>query len=78
TIPEGTCGTVWAVVGFSYRQATTYQSLEMPAGHRPIELEAETIVSRFGACAGRMAGGGARANATATASIANRMQAWRR
>lgn len=38
-IPKGTFGTVWDVVGFSYQQATTYQSLQIPAGHRPIELD---------------------------------------
>jgi hypothetical protein len=30
---------IWDVVGFSHRQATTYQSLQMPSGHRPIELD---------------------------------------
>ncbi len=38
-LPEGTFGTVWDVVGFSYQRATTYQSLQIPAGHRPIELD---------------------------------------
>ncbi len=38
-VPEGTFGTVWDVVGFSYQQATTYQSVQIPAGHRPIELD---------------------------------------
>lgn len=38
-VPEGTFGTVWDVVGFSHRQATTYQSVQIPAGHRPIELD---------------------------------------
>jgi GntR family transcriptional regulator len=38
-LPEGTFGTAWDVVGFSYQQATTYQSVQIPAGHRPIELE---------------------------------------
>jgi DNA-binding GntR family transcriptional regulator len=38
-VPEGTFGTVWDVVGYSYQQAITYQSLQIPAGHRPIELE---------------------------------------
>jgi DNA-binding GntR family transcriptional regulator len=38
-LPEGTFGTVWDVVGYSYQQATTYQSLQIPAGHRPIELD---------------------------------------
>lgn len=41
-VPVGTYGTVWEVVGFSYRQATTYQILQIPAGHRPIELDAVT------------------------------------
>jgi DNA-binding GntR family transcriptional regulator len=41
-VPEGTFGTVWDVVGFSYQQATTYQSLQIPAGHRPIELDGAT------------------------------------
>ena len=35
----GTFGTAWDVVGFSYHQATTYQSVQIPAGHRPIELD---------------------------------------
>ena len=43
-VPEGTFGTVWDVVGFSYQHATTYQSLQMPAGHRPIELDGATAV----------------------------------
>lgn len=38
-VPAGTYGTVWDVVGYSYQQATTYQSIQIPAGHRPIELE---------------------------------------
>jgi DNA-binding GntR family transcriptional regulator len=41
-VPEGTLGTVWDVVGFSYQHATTYQSLQIPAGHRPIELDGAT------------------------------------
>jgi len=45
-VPAGTYGMVWEVVGFSHRQATTYQSLQMPAGHRPIELEIPTSGSR--------------------------------
>ena len=45
---EGTYGTVWDVVGYSYQQATTYQSLQIPAGHRPIELDAETLAPRSG------------------------------
>lgn len=43
-VPEGTFGTVWDVVGFSYQHATTYQSLQMPAGHRAIELDGATAV----------------------------------
>jgi DNA-binding GntR family transcriptional regulator len=38
-VAEGTIGTVWDVVGYSYQQATTFQSLQIPAGHRPIELD---------------------------------------
>jgi len=38
-VPEGTFGTVWDVVGYSYQQATTFQSLQLPAGHRAIELD---------------------------------------
>ena len=41
-VPTGTYGMIWDVVGFSHRQATTYQSLQMPAGHRPVELEIAT------------------------------------
>jgi GntR family transcriptional regulator len=39
SVPEGTFGTVWDVVGYAYQRATTYQSIQMPAGHRPIELD---------------------------------------
>jgi DNA-binding GntR family transcriptional regulator len=46
-IPEGTFGTVWDVVGYSYQQATTFQSLQIPAGHRPIELDSATIAPRL-------------------------------
>ena len=45
-VPAGTYGMVWDVVGFSHRQATTYQSLQMPSGHRPIELDIPTTGSR--------------------------------
>jgi len=38
-LPEGSYGTVWDVVGFSYQQATTYQTIQLPADHRPIELD---------------------------------------
>jgi GntR family transcriptional regulator len=46
-IPEGTFGTVWDVIGYSHQQATTYQSLQLPAGHRPIELDAATAPARI-------------------------------
>jgi GntR family transcriptional regulator len=42
TVPDGTFGTVWDVVGYSYHHATTFQSLQIPAGHRPIELDGPT------------------------------------
>lgn len=45
-VPEGTFGTVWDVVGFSHSQATTYQSLQIPAGHRPIELDVAMTAPR--------------------------------
>jgi hypothetical protein len=38
---------VWDVVGYSYQQATTFQSLQIPAGQRPIELDAATISPRL-------------------------------
>jgi hypothetical protein len=38
-VPQGTVGTVWDVVGYSHQRATTYQSVQIPAGHRPIELD---------------------------------------
>jgi GntR family transcriptional regulator len=46
SVPLGTYGMVWDVVGFSHRQATTYQSLQMPSGHRPIELDIPTTGCR--------------------------------
>lgn len=46
-VAEGTFGTVWDVVGYSRLQATTYQSLQIPAGHRPIELDVATMSSRY-------------------------------
>ena len=49
-IPDGTFGTVWDVVGFSLDRATSYQSIQIPAGHRPIELEAAPIATRSGRC----------------------------
>ena len=45
-VPERTFGTVWDVVGFSHQGATTYQSLQIPAGHRPIELDAMIVAPR--------------------------------
>ena len=42
-LPKGTFGTLWAVTGYSHQQATTYQSLEIPVGHRPIELETGNV-----------------------------------
>jgi GntR family transcriptional regulator len=42
-LPKGTFGTLWTVIGSSHRQPTTYQSLEVPAGHRPIELETGNV-----------------------------------
>jgi GntR family transcriptional regulator len=42
-LPKGTFGTLWAVIGYSRERATTYQSLEVPAGHRPIELETGNV-----------------------------------
>jgi DNA-binding GntR family transcriptional regulator len=47
-VPEGTVGTVWDVIGYSHQQATTYQSLQLPAGHRPIELDAAMVPARIG------------------------------
>jgi DNA-binding GntR family transcriptional regulator len=55
-VPEGTFGTVWDVVGFSHQRATTYQSLQIPAGHRPIELDAAMIAPRAAHGAERIAG----------------------
>jgi DNA-binding GntR family transcriptional regulator len=55
-VPEGTFGTVWDVVGFSRQRATTYQSLQIPAGHRPIELDAAMISPRSGQGADPIAG----------------------
>ena len=56
-VPVGTYGMVWDVVGFSHRQATTYQSLQMPSGHRPIELDIPTTGSRPDAGADQSADG---------------------
>jgi DNA-binding GntR family transcriptional regulator len=47
-LPEGSVGTVWDVIGYSYQQATTYQSLQLPAGHRPIELDSAMTPARIG------------------------------
>lgn len=38
-VPRGAFGTVWEVAGYSYQRATTFQSLQIPAGHRPIEFD---------------------------------------
>lgn len=58
-VPAGTFGTVWDVIGFSHQQATTYQSLQIPAGHRPIELDAATIAPRMGQGTDLIVGGNA-------------------
>jgi DNA-binding GntR family transcriptional regulator len=47
-VPQGTFGTVWDVIGYSHQQATTYQSLQLPAGHRPIELDSVMTPARIG------------------------------
>ena len=65
-VPEGTFGTVWDVVGFSRQRATTYQSLQIPAGHRPIELDAAMIAPRSGQGADPIAGEKPRNGAVAT------------
>ena len=62
-IPEGTYGTVWEVVGHSYQHATTYQSIQIPAGHRPIELEGMPSAPRSGRGGDLGAGAGGRAPA---------------
>lgn len=43
-VPEEVFGTVRDVVGFSCQHATTRRSLQMPAEHRPIELDGATAV----------------------------------
>ena len=68
-VPEGTFGTVWDVVGFSHQQATTYQSLQIPAGHRPIELDAAMIAPRAGYGADPFAGEQPRSGAAATREL---------
>jgi|GEM_PF-540277 len=45
-VPEGTFGTVWDVIGYSHQRATTYQSLQIPAGHRAIELDSPMSTPR--------------------------------
>lgn len=47
-VPEGTFGTVWDVIGYSRQEATTYQSLQIPAGHRAIELDTAATASWLG------------------------------
>ncbi len=68
-VPEGTFGTVWDVVGFSHQQATTYQSLQIPAGHRPIELDAAMIAPRPAQGADPIAGDPPRTGAAATREL---------
>lgn len=68
-VPEGTFGTVWDVVGFSHRRATTYQSLQIPAGHRPIELDAAMISPQPGQGADSIAGSRPRSGAAATREL---------
>jgi GntR family transcriptional regulator len=68
-VPEGTFGTVWDVVGFSHQQATTYQSLQIPAGHRPIELDAAMIAPRNAQGADPIAGGRPRYGAVGTREL---------
>jgi GntR family transcriptional regulator len=55
-VPEGTFGTVWDVIGYYHQQATTYQSLQLPAGHRPIELDSIMSPARIGQWADPMVG----------------------
>jgi DNA-binding GntR family transcriptional regulator len=55
-VPEGAFGTVWDVIGYSYHEATTYQSLQLPAGHRPIELDSVMSQARIGQWADPMVG----------------------
>lgn len=64
-VPAGTFGTVWEVIGFSHQQATTYQSLQIPAGHRPIELDAATIAPRIAQGADLIVGSSPREGAAA-------------
>jgi GntR family transcriptional regulator len=47
-IPDGTFGTAWYVVGFSQDRVTSYQSIQLPAGHRPIELPPAPTTVRIG------------------------------
>jgi GntR family transcriptional regulator len=68
-VPEGTFGTVWDVVGYSHQQATTYQSLQIPAGHRPIELDAAMIAPRVGHGADPFTGQRPRSGAVATREL---------
>jgi DNA-binding GntR family transcriptional regulator len=68
-VPEGTFGTVWDVVGFSHQHATTYQSLQIPAGHRPIELDAAMIPPRLAQGADPIAGDRPGSGAAATLEL---------
>jgi DNA-binding GntR family transcriptional regulator len=54
----GAYGMIWDVIGFSHRQATTYQSLQMPSGHRPIELDIPMIGARLESGVNQSADGG--------------------
>jgi GntR family transcriptional regulator len=64
-VPDGTFGTVWDVVGYSYQRATTYQSIQIPAGHRPIELDVAPVAPRSARRAEDLVAPGARAGAVA-------------
>ena len=38
-VPEETFGTVWDIRGYSFRDSpNTYQRIQLPAGHRPLEI----------------------------------------
>jgi len=66
-VPNGTFGTHWTAIGFSYAQATTYQSLEIPAGHRPIEFDVAGVATGRSAApphAGKATGKSQRKNRT--------------
>jgi hypothetical protein len=52
-------------VGYSYQRATTYQSIQIPAGHRPIELDVAPIAPRSARRAEDLVAPGTRAGAPA-------------